>query len=68
MCLSQPALKVRLPASGKRDRDEWTWGVNVVRAAVTLWAERTCDAAGGAAQDAREVFCARLFLLFFFSV
>jgi len=50
MCLSgQPALKVRLAASSKRDGIEWAWVVNV---APTALAERTCEVAGDAAQNA----------------
>ena len=62
MCLSdQPALKVRLAASSKRDGDECTWVVNVAPTAAAVWAERTCEVAGGAAQDALSRFISRLF-------
>ena len=51
MCLScQPALKVRLAASSKRDGNEWAWVVNVAPTAAAVWAERTCEVAGSAAQ------------------
>jgi len=44
MCLSsQPALKVRLAASRKRDGKEWAWVLNVFQAASAVWAERTCE-------------------------
>ena len=47
MCLSgQPALKVRLAASSKRDGNEWTWVVKVASTAAAVWAERTCEVAG----------------------
>ena len=56
MCLSgQYALKVRLAASTKRDRNEWAWVVNTATTAVAVWAERTCEVAGGAALNARAV-------------
>jgi len=42
---SQPALKVRLAASSKRDENEWMWVVNVAPAAAAVWAERTCEVA-----------------------
>ena len=56
----QPALKVRLATSSKRDGNEWAWVVSVqtVNAAPTaaaVWDERTCEVAGGAAQNARAV-------------
>jgi len=52
MCLSgQPALKVRLAASRKRDGDEWAWVVNVAPTAAAVWAERTCEVADNAAQN-----------------
>ena len=55
MCLSgQPALKVRLAASSKRDGDEWAWVVNAAPTAAAVWAERTCEVAGDAAQNAHE--------------
>jgi len=39
MCLSgQPALKVRLAASNKRDGNEWAWVVNGAR--VRLLSDR----------------------------
>ena len=41
MCLSsQPALKVRLAASSKRDGSEWAWVVNVALTAAAVWTER----------------------------
>ena len=56
MCLSgQPALKVRLAASSKRDGNEWAWVVDVAPTAAAVWAGRTCEVAGGAAQNARAV-------------
>ena len=58
MCLSsQPALKFRLAASSKRDGNEWAWVVNVapIATAVCIWAERTCEVAGDAVQNARAV-------------
>ena len=56
MCLSgQPALKVRLAASSKRDGNEWAWVVNVAPTAAAVWDERTCEVAGDAAQNARAV-------------
>ena len=56
MCLSgQPALKARLAASSKRDGDEWARVVNVSPTAAAVWAERTCEVAGDAAQNARAV-------------
>ena len=56
MCLSgQPALKVRLAASSKRDLSEWAWVVNAAPTAAAVWAERTYEVAGSAAQNAREV-------------
>jgi len=56
MCLSgQPALKVRLAASSKRDGNEWAWVVNVNPAAATVWTERTCCVAVNAAKNARAV-------------
>ena len=56
MCLSgQPALKVRLAESRKRDGDEWAWIVNAAPTAAAVWAERTCKVAGDAAQNARAV-------------
>jgi len=52
MCLSgQPALKVRLAASSKRDGNEWAWVVSVAPTAVAVWDERTCEVAGDAAQN-----------------
>ena len=39
MCLSgQPALKVRLAASSKRDGNEWAWVVNVASTAAAVCA------------------------------
>ena len=62
MCLSgQPALKVRLAASSKRDGNEWAWAVNVASTAAAVRAERTCEVAGGAAQNARAVLWARFY-------
>ena len=56
MCLSgQPALKVRLAASNKRDGNKWAWAVNVAPTAAAVWGERTCEVAGDAAQNARAV-------------
>ena len=56
MCLSgQPALKVRLAASSKRDGNEWAWVVNAAPTAAAVWDERTCEVAGGAVQKARAV-------------
>jgi len=53
ICLSgQPALKVRLAASSKRDGDEWAWVVNAAPTAAAVWAERTSEVAGNAAQNA----------------
>ena len=51
MCLSdQPALKVRLAASSKWDGNDWAWVVNAAPTAAAVWAERTCELAGDAAQ------------------
>jgi hypothetical protein len=51
MCLSdQPALKVRLAASSKRDGSEWAWVVNAAPTATALWDERACEVAGDTAQ------------------
>ena len=56
MCLScQPALKVRLAASSKRGGNELAWAVNAAPTAAALWAERTCEVANDAAQNARAV-------------
>jgi len=58
MCLSgQSALKVRLAASSKRDwdGDEWAWVVSAAPTTAAVWDERTCEAAGGAEQNARVV-------------
>jgi len=56
MCLSgQPALKMRLAASSKRDGNEWAWVVNVAPTAAAVWVECTCKVAGDAAQNARAV-------------
>ena len=44
----QPALKVRLAASSKRNGDEWAWVVNVAPTAAAVWDERTCEVAGDA--------------------
>jgi len=57
MCLSdQPALKVRLAASSKRDGNEWAWVVNVAPTAAAVWAERTCKVVSDAAQNVRAVY------------
>ena len=57
----QPALKVRLAASSKRDGDEWAWVVSVAPTAAAVWAERTCEVADGAAKIPEQlselVFC-----------
>ena len=64
MCLSgQPALKVRLAASSKRDGNEWAWVVNAASAAAAVWTERRCEVAGDAAQNARAVLRARFVAL-----
>jgi len=56
MCLSgQPAFKVRLAASRKRDENEGARVVNVAPTAAAVWNERTCEVAGDAAQNARAV-------------
>ena len=56
MCLSgQPALKVRLAASSKRNGNELAWVVNAAPTAAAVWGERTCEVAGDAAQNARAV-------------
>jgi len=56
MCLSgQPALKVRLAASGKRNGNEWAWLVNAASAASAVWAERACEVTCNAAQNSRAV-------------
>jgi len=58
LCLAgQPALKVRLAASSKRDGNEWAWVVSVSPAAAALWDERTCEVAGDAEQNARALEC-----------
>ena len=63
MCLSgQPALKVRLAASSKRDGNEWTWVVNAAQTAAAVWDERTCEVAGNAAKNARAVLRARFYV------
>jgi len=51
----QPALMVRLAASSKRGGNEWAWVVNIASTAAAVWDERTCEVAGGAAQNARAV-------------
>jgi len=51
----QPALKVRLAASSKRDGVESAWVVNAAPIAAPVWAERTCEVAGDAAQNAHAV-------------
>jgi len=44
MCLSgQPALKVRLAASSKRDGNYWAWVMNAAPTAAAVCAERTWD-------------------------
>jgi len=48
----QPVFKVRLAASSKRDGDELAWVVNVSPTAAAVWAERACEVAGNAAQNA----------------
>ena len=56
MCLSgQPAPQVRLAASSKRDGNDWAWVVNAAPTAAAVWAERTCEVAGDAVQNARAV-------------
>ena len=56
MCLSgQPALKVRLVSSSKRDANKWALVVNAASTDAAVWAERTCEVAGNAAQNARAV-------------
>ena len=56
MCLSgQPALKVRLASSSKRDGNEWAWAVNVAPTAAAVGNERTCEVAGDAAQNAPAI-------------
>ena len=56
MCLSgAPALKARLAASSKRDGGEWARVVDVAPTAAAVWAERTCEVAGDAVKNAREV-------------
>jgi len=56
MCLSgQPALKVRLAGSSKRDGNEWAWVANVAPTAAAVWAERTWEFAVDATQNARAV-------------
>jgi hypothetical protein len=53
MCLSgKPALKVRLAASSKRDGNEWAWVVVVAPTAAAVRAERMCEVAVDAAQNA----------------
>jgi len=39
----QPALKVRLAASSKRDGNKWAWVVNAAPTAAAVWDERTCE-------------------------
>ena len=51
----QPALKVRLAASSKRDGVESAWVVNAAPIAAPVWAERTCEVAGDAAQNDHKV-------------
>jgi len=64
MCISgQPALKVRHAASSKRDGNEWAWVVNVASTAAAVWAERTCEVAGGAAQNCPCSSLSSFFLL-----
>ena len=63
MCLSgQPALKVRLAASSKRNRIESAWVVNVAPTAAAVWDERTCEVAGDAAKKLVQ-FSEHFFLL-----
>ena len=45
----QPALKVRLAASSKRDGKECAWLVNAAPIAAAVRDERTCEVAGDAA-------------------
>jgi len=47
----QPALKVRLAASSKRDADEWVWVVNAAPTAAAVWAKCTCEVACDTAQN-----------------
>jgi len=51
----QPALKVRLVPSSKRNGNEWAWVVSAAPTAVAVWAQRTCKVAGDAAQNNRAV-------------
>ena len=41
----QPALKVRLATSSKRDGIELAWAVNAAPTAADVWAKRTCEVA-----------------------
>jgi len=51
MCLSgQPALRVRLTTSSKRDGNEWAWVISAAPTTAAVWDERTCEVAGDAAQ------------------
>jgi len=55
-CLSgQPALKVRLAASSKRDGSKLKRIASASPTAAAVWAECTSDVAGDAAQNARAV-------------
>ena len=51
---AEPALKVRLAASRKRDGNEWAWVLNVAPTAAAVWAERTCEVAGDAVQMSEQ--------------
>jgi len=53
----QPALKVRLAASSKRDGNEWAWVMNVAPTAAAVWDELKCEVAGNAAQNAEWCSC-----------
>ena len=56
ICLSgQPALKVRLATSSKRDGNEWSWVVSVAPTAAAVWVEGTCEVVGDAAPTECEV-------------
>jgi len=57
----QPALKVRLAASTELDGNEWAWVVEFSQTAAAVWAERTCEVAGGAAQNSHAVPKSRFF-------
>ena len=51
----QPALKVRLAASSKRDGSKLKRIASASPTAAAVWAECTSDVAGDAAQNARAV-------------